>query len=73
MNVFHGKVVAIKDGQFGAWVPGIAVGGWSAPATTFSRARPTRCSTGTDKSYTNGDVYVAVTKTWAVASWSRSC
>ena len=38
---------------------------WSAPTTTLSRARPTRLLTGTDKSYTNGDVYVAVTKTWA--------
>jgi len=27
MNVFHGKVVGIKDGQFGPWTPGIAVGG----------------------------------------------
>ena len=27
MNVFHGKVVAIKDGQFAPWMPGIAVGG----------------------------------------------
>lgn len=27
MNIFHGKVVAIKDGQFGPWTPGIAVGG----------------------------------------------
>jgi hypothetical protein len=27
MNVFHGKVVGIKDGQFGAWTPGVAVGG----------------------------------------------
>ena len=27
MNVFHGKVVAVKDGQFGPLMPGIAVGG----------------------------------------------
>ncbi len=27
MNVFHGKVVAFRDGQFGPWMPGIAVGG----------------------------------------------
>ena len=27
MNVFHGKVVGIKDGQFGPWTPGVAVGG----------------------------------------------
>ena len=39
MNVFHGKVVAFRDGQFGAWMPGIAVGGWSAPATNLSQAR----------------------------------
>ena len=26
MNVFNGKVVAIKDGQFGAWTPGIGAG-----------------------------------------------
>jgi hypothetical protein len=27
MNVFAGKVVAIKDGQFHTWVPAVAVGG----------------------------------------------
>ena len=27
MNVFHGKVVVFKDGQFGPWMPGIAIGG----------------------------------------------
>lgn len=27
MNVFHGKVVAFNDGQYGPWMPGIAVGG----------------------------------------------
>ena len=27
MNIFHGKVVAINDGQFGPWTPGVAVGG----------------------------------------------
>jgi len=27
MNIFHGKVVGIKDGQFGPWTPGVAVGG----------------------------------------------
>src|ERR1035441_3679745 len=27
MNIFHGKVVGIKDGQFGPWTPGLAVGG----------------------------------------------
>lgn len=27
MNVFAGKLVAIKDGEFRTWVPGVAVGG----------------------------------------------
>ena len=27
MNIIHGKVVAIKDGQFGPWTPGLAAGG----------------------------------------------
>jgi hypothetical protein len=27
MNIFHGKVVGISDGQFGAWTPGVAIGG----------------------------------------------
>src|SRR5271166_6175940 len=26
MNIFNGKVVALKDGQFGPWTPGVGVG-----------------------------------------------
>ena len=26
MNIFNGKGVAIKDGQFGPWTPGLAAG-----------------------------------------------
>jgi len=65
MNVFHGKVIAIRDGQFGAWVPGIAVGGLVRTNDHFLSGAANKILTGTDKSYTNGDVYVAVTKTWA--------
>ena len=65
MNVFHGKVVGIKDGQFAAWVPGIAVGGLVRTNDHFLSGAANKLLTGTDKSYTNGDVYVAVTKTWA--------
>jgi hypothetical protein len=65
MNVFHGKVVGIKDGQFAAWVPGIAVGGVVRTNDHFVSGAANKILTGTDKSYTNGDVYVAVTKTWA--------
>ena len=65
MNVFHGKAVAFKDGQFGAWMPGIAVGGVFRTNDKFVSGAANKILTGTDKSYTNGDVYVAVTKTWA--------
>ena len=65
MNVFHGKVVGIKDGQFAAWMPGIAVGGLVRTNDHFLSGAANKMLTGTDKSYTNGDVYVAVTKTWA--------
>ncbi|MGD0061708.1 MAG: hypothetical protein ABSD58_20055 [Verrucomicrobiia bacterium] len=65
MNVFHGKVVAIRDGQFGAWMPGIAIGGVVRTNDHFVSGAANKTLTGTDKSYTNGDAYVAVTKTWA--------
>ncbi|MGA2207844.1 MAG: hypothetical protein ABSG10_14040 [Terracidiphilus sp.] len=65
MNVFHGKVVAFKDGQFGAWMPGLAIGGAIRTNDHFVSGAANKTLTGTDKSYTNGDAYVAVTKTWA--------
>jgi hypothetical protein len=77
MNVFHGKVVGIRDGQFGPWTPGIALGGVVRTNDKFvsgaaaqegvelydslGGALPVPAAT----SYTNGDVYLAVTKTWA--------
>ena len=65
MNIFHGKVVAFKDGQFGAWMPGIAIGGVIRTNDHFVSGAANKTLTGMDKSYTNGDAYVAVTKTWA--------
>jgi len=65
MNVFHGKVVGIKDGQFATWVPGIALGGVIRTGDHFVSGAANKTLYGIDKSYTNGDVYVAVTKTWA--------
>ncbi|MGB8031581.1 MAG: DUF3034 family protein [Terracidiphilus sp.] len=65
MNVFHGKVVALKESTGGEWVPGIAVGGVVRTNDHFVSGAANKTLTGTDKSYTNGDVYVAVTKTWA--------
>jgi hypothetical protein len=58
MNVFHGKGVALKEDSFGTkWVPGVAAG--------FVVRTGDHFVTGAidGKSYTNGDVYVSVTKT----------
>lgn len=83
MNIFHGKVVAVNDGQFGNWTPGIAVGGVVRTNDRFVSGAAYReavqlydqycletesCTpeaVPSAKSYTNGDIYVAVTKTWA--------
>jgi hypothetical protein len=65
MNVFHGKVVVFKDGQFGPWMPGVAIGGVIRTNDHFVSGAANKTLTGTDKSYTNGDAYIAVTKTWA--------
>ena len=65
MNVFHGKIVAFRDGQVGPWMPGIAIGGLIRTNDHFVSGAANKTLTGTDKSYTNGDVYIAVTKTWA--------
>ena len=58
MNIFNGKAVAVKDGQFGPWTPGLAAG--------FVVRTGDKFVTGhlDGKTYTNGDVYVAATKTW---------
>jgi hypothetical protein len=65
MNLINGKVVALKESTGGEWVPGIAVGGVLRWDDHFVSGAANKVLTGTDKSYTNGDVYVAVTKTWA--------
>jgi hypothetical protein len=68
MNVFHGKAVIIKDGQFGPAMPGIAVGGVVRTGDKFVSGYAGSALTGFTvpaKAYTNGDAYIAVTKTWA--------
>lgn len=58
MNIFNGKAVAVEDGEFGPWTPGVAVGGVVRTGDRF-------VSGALDgKTYTNGDVYVVATKTW---------
>ena len=64
MNIFSGKVVALKDGQFGPWMPGVGAGFVVRTSDRFVTGALDQALTGTLKSYTNGDVYVAVTKTW---------
>jgi hypothetical protein len=86
MNIFHGKVVAVNDGQFGPWTPGVAVGGLVRIGDKFVTGEAGPIAVGAydlaaayydslgdtlpilpipaAKSYTNGDVYIAVTKTW---------
>ena len=83
MNVFHGKVVAVNDGQFGAWTPGVAIGGVVRTNDRFVSGAAyqqavelydqfchntelcTQVAVPAAKSYTNGDIYIAATKTWA--------
>ena len=65
MNVFHGKAVVFKDGQFGPWMPGVAIGGLVRTGDHFVSGAANKTLTGADKAYTNGDVYIAFTKTWA--------
>ena len=71
MNVFHGKVVGIKDGQFGPWTPGLAVGGVVRTGDKFvsgALVQEIAALLGSSvpaKAYTNGDIYVSATKTWA--------
>ncbi len=58
MNIFHGKAVVLKENAFGSnWTPGVAAG--------FVVRTGDHFVTGDidGQSHTNGDVYVAVTKT----------
>lgn len=70
MNVFNGKVVAIKDGQFGPWTPGLAGGFVVRTSDRFvtgaldQEIAALQGAAIPAKSYTNGDIYVAATKTW---------
>ena len=64
MNVFAGKIVAIQDGQFRKWVPGLAVGGIARTSDHFVSGAIYQKLTTVPKTYSNGDVYVVATKTW---------
>jgi len=64
MNIFNGKVVAIKDGQFGLAVPGVAAGFVVRTGDKFVSSAVNKELGGNGNAYTNEDLYVAVTKTW---------
>ena len=64
MNIFSGKVVALKEGTGGEWMPGVGVGFVVRTQDRFVSGALNQELYGTLKSYTNGDVYVAVTKTY---------
>ena len=70
MNIFSGKVVALKEGTGGELVPGIAVGGVVRTGDKFvtgALGQEIVAMLGGNspaKAYTNGDLYVAATKTW---------
>jgi hypothetical protein len=71
MNIFSGKLVAIKDGEFGPWTPGVAGGVIVRTGDKFVTGALDQELAGLQgiiqaaKAYTNEDVYVSVTKTWA--------
>jgi hypothetical protein len=64
MNVFNGKVVAIKDGQGSPLTPGLAAGFVVRTGDRFLSGAIDGLLGQPVKSYTNGDVYVVATKTW---------
>lgn len=64
MNIFNGKIVAFRDGQFGPWSPGLAVGGVARTGDRFVSGALNKELLGVLKTYSNGDVYIAATKTW---------
>jgi hypothetical protein len=60
MNIFSGKVVALKDGQGGPLTPGFAVGGVVRTGDHFVSG----ALEGFGAHYTNEDVYAVLTKQW---------
>ncbi len=76
MNVFHGKVVLIKENTKHFYTPGFAVGGVFRQGDQFVSGSlsdlptslfgvPILANPVANASYNNGDIYGAITKTWA--------
>ena len=64
MNIFNGKVIAIRDGQGSALMPGLAAGFVVRTGDKFVTGALDRAFTGNLKSYTNQDIFAVLTKTW---------
>ena len=64
MNVFHGKVVALKEGKWSELMPGIGVGFVVRTDDHFVSGALDKKIYGVDQAYRNYDVYIAGTKTW---------
>lgn len=71
MNVFHGKVIVVKENTKHFYTPGFAVGGVFRQGDHFVSGAlsdlpsPILSSPVANATYSNGDLYGAVTKTWA--------
>jgi hypothetical protein len=64
MNIFHGKAVVLKESTGAEWVPGLAAGFVVRTGDHFVSGALYQMATGTQKSYTNGDVYGVLTKSY---------
>jgi hypothetical protein len=65
MNIFSGKIVAVKDGEFGSWTPGLAAGFVARTRDKFVTGHLEQAlELGTQSSYHNEDVYAVATKEW---------
>jgi hypothetical protein len=64
MNIFSGKGVVIKDGQFGPWTPGLAAGLIVRTGDKFVSSAVNKQLGGSGAAFTNEDLYVSATKTW---------
>lgn len=64
MNIFSGKGVIFKDGQFGPVMPGFAAGFVVRAQDKFVSSIVDKELGGNGNAYTNEDVYITATKTW---------
>jgi hypothetical protein len=65
MNIFSGKIVAVKDGEFGPWTPGLAAGFVARTRDFFVTSHLNQAlGLGTGNANHNEDVYAVATKEW---------